>query len=85
MKNKYQVQTNFVFYGYFTVEAENEEQARQLVNNQCGLVLGGNIHTTLNDKECDWVFNHHPDKVIGIVKRAKNTTAEKSVGKPRRI
>jgi len=68
---KYEVDTKFVFSGKFTVMAENEEQAKKLVKESCGLVIGGNIHTTLLDENCNWHFSIHPDTVIGKVRRTK--------------
>ena len=59
---KYQVPTRFVFTGVFTVEAENREEARQKVMDSCGLVMGGDIHTDLDDDEVDWDFDTHPYK-----------------------
>lgn len=63
-KRKYTVKTKFVFEGEFYIKAESKEQAKKYVMNHCGLVLGGNIHTTLNDDEVDWIFNVHPDKIV---------------------
>ena len=67
---KYEVSTKFVFSGIFTIEAESPEQAKEFVQKHCGLVIGGNIHTTLSDDDCDWDFRVHPDKVIGRVRKA---------------
>lgn len=63
-KRKYTVKTKFVFEGEFYIKAESKEQAKWYVMNHCGLVLGGDIHTTLNDDEVDWEFNVHPDKIV---------------------
>jgi len=68
---KYEVQTKFVFIGTFTVEAESKEQAKEFVQNQCGLVIGGKIHTTLSDEDCDWDFDIHPDTINGRVRRKR--------------
>lgn len=35
-----------------------------MVTRDCGLVLGGNIHTTLDDDDVDWEFDVHPDMQI---------------------
>ena len=43
---KYDVKVRYIFEGTYTVVAED-----------CGLVLGGNIHTTRDDDEVtDWKF-----------------------------
>lgn len=67
--SKYEVQTKFVFSGTFTVEAESREQAKELVHSQCGLVMGGKIHSTLSDENCDWSFPVHPETVTGKVRK----------------
>jgi hypothetical protein len=66
---KYEVKTRFIFEGTFSVEAENRAQAWEYVEENCGLVLGGNIHSTLPDEEVDWEFPVHPDKAIGRIRR----------------
>ena len=64
---KYNVPTRFVFTGVFTVEADSREEARQMVMDSCGLVMGGDIHTDLDDEDVDWDFDTHPDKEIGRI------------------
>lgn len=68
---QYEVKTRFVFEGIFRVNAENREEARKNVEQDCGLVMGGNIHTTLNDEDVDWNFDIHPEKKIVTIKRVK--------------
>ena len=52
---RYKVNTKFVFEGYFEIEADNRNEAKRLVGENCGLVMGGNIHTNLDDEEVDWL------------------------------
>jgi hypothetical protein len=66
---KYAVTTRFIFTGTFYVEAGNQEQARDYVEQHCGLVIGGGIHTSLPDDETDWDFPVHPEKIIGRTRR----------------
>lgn len=68
---KYEVRVKFVFEGVFRVNAENREAARENIEQHCGLVMGGGIHTTLNDEDIDWNFNTHPKKKIRAVKPIK--------------
>lgn len=64
-KKEYKIKTKFVFEGYFTVKAYDKSQAREYVEKHCGLLLGGDIHTTLPDEIIiDWIFNVHPKKII---------------------
>ena len=62
MKKKvYRVRTQYIFDGVFDVVAESKEDARQKVLQDCGLVMGGSIHSTLPDDEINWAFSAHPD------------------------
>ncbi|ERJ72091.1 hypothetical protein HMPREF9148_02931, partial [Prevotella sp. F0091] len=50
MKKKvYRIRTQYIFEGVFDVVAENKEEARQKILQNCGLVMGGSIHSTLPD------------------------------------
>lgn len=51
--------------------AEDHDEAKQMVSEDCGLVLGGNIHTTLDDEEVlGWHFGTHPDmQILSVVQR----------------
>ena len=74
MKKKvYRVQTQYIFEGVFDVVAESKEDARQKVLQNCGLVMGGSIHSTLPDDKINfssnalnnsWAFDRHPNKQI---------------------
>lgn len=63
-KRFYAVPTKFVFSGTFRIKAESQEQAEEYVQKHCGLVLGGEIHTSLPNDEVDWEFNVHSEKII---------------------
>ena len=66
------VYTEYVFDGVFDVVAKSKEEARQKVLQNCGLVMGGSIHSTLPDDEINWAFDIHPNKQIdGITKVQK--------------
>ena len=73
MKKKvYRVRTHYIFEGVFDVVAESKEDARQKVIQNCGMVMGGNVHSTLPDDEINWAFDIHPNKQIdGITKVQK--------------
>ena len=71
-KNVYRVRTQYIFEGVFEVVAKSKEDARQKVLQDCGLVMGGSIHSTLPDDEINWAFDIHPNKQIdGITKVQK--------------
>lgn len=71
---KYDVKVRYAFDGTYTVVAEDRDEARNMVSEDCGLVLGGNIHTTRDDDEVlDWNFGIHPDmQVLSITERRKS-------------
>ena len=71
---KYDVKVRYAFDGTYTVAAEDRDEARNMVSEDCGLVLGGNIHTTRDDYEVlDWNFGIHPDmQVLSITERRKS-------------
>ena len=74
---KYDVRVRYAFDGTYTVVAEDQEEAIQMVSEECGLVLGGNIHTTLDDEDVDWNFGVHPDmQLLSVTQRnGKGTSA----------
>ena len=61
---KIEVKVRYLFEGTYTVAADDRYEARTMVTRDCGLVLGGNIHTTLDDDDVDWEFDVHPDMQI---------------------
>ena len=66
-KQRFLVYTEYVFDGVFDVAAESKEEARQKVLQNCGLVMGGSIHSILPDDEVNWVFSAHPDVRTGRI------------------
>ena len=72
-KQVYRVRTQYIFEGVFEVVVESKEDARLKVLQNCGLVMGGSIHSTLPDDELNfssnalnnsWAFDRHPNKQI---------------------
>ncbi len=58
MKKKvYRVRTQYIFDGVFDVVAESKEDAWQKILQDCGLVMGGSIHSTLPDDEINFSSN----------------------------
>lgn len=66
-KRVYRVRTLYIFEGVFEVVAESREDARQKVIQNCGLVMSGNIHSTLPDEEINWAFSTHPEVRTGRI------------------
>ena len=73
MKKKkiYRVKTQYIFKGIFEVLAESKEDARRKVLQDCGLVMGGSIHSTLPDDEINWAFDRHPNKRISRITKVQ--------------
>ena len=68
MKKKvYRVRTQYIFEGVFEVVAESREEARQKVIQDCGMVMGRNVHSTLPDEEINWAFSTHPEVRTGRI------------------
>ena len=66
-KKVYRVRTQYIFEGVFEVVAVSREEARQKVVQNCGLVMGGNIHSTLPDEKVNWAFSTHPEVRTGRI------------------
>ena len=81
MKKKvYRVRTQYIFDGVFDVVAESREEARQKVIQDCGMVMGGNIHSTLPDEEINWFFSTHPEVITRRIAVHEEQTS-KTVGR----
>ena len=86
MKKKvYRVWTQYIFDGVFNVVAESKEDARQKILQDCGLVMGGTIHSTLPDDEINfssnalnnsWAFDRHPNKRISRITKVQKYLSE---------
>ena len=86
MKKKvYRVRTQYIFDGVFDVIAESKEDARQNVLHNCGLVMGGSIHSTLPDDEINfssnalnnsWAFDRYPNKRISRITKVQKYPSE---------
>lgn len=70
-KRVYRVRTQYIFEGVFEVVAESREEARQKVIQDCGMVMGGNIHSTLPDEEINWEFDIHLNQRIDKITKVQ--------------
>jgi len=66
-KRVYRVRTRYIFEGVFEVVAESRAEARQKVIQDCGTVMGGNVHSTLPDEEINWAFSTQPEVRTGQI------------------
>ena len=71
---KIEVKVRYLFEGTYSVAADDRNEARTMVTRDCGLVLGGNIHTTLDDDDVGWEFDVHPDLQILSYTEKENET-----------
>lgn len=76
MKQRFLVNTQYVFDGVFDVVAESKEEAQQKVLQDCGLVMGGSIHSTLPDDEINWAFDRYPNKRISRIRKVQKHPSE---------
>ena len=77
MKKKvYRVRTQYIFDGVFDVIAKSKEDARKKVLQNCGLIMGGSIHSTLPDDEVNLAFDRHPNKRIDRITKVQKYPAE---------
>jgi hypothetical protein len=75
MMMTYRVKTRFIFTGAFFVRAESKAGAKRLVEENCGLVLGGTPYSSLPESDVDWDFPVHPEKETGravLIKKGGN-------------
>lgn len=68
---RYGRRVRYSFEGTYTITAEDRDEAKRMANNDCGLVLGGNIHTIHDDDEVlDLDFCIHPDtRILSLQER----------------
>lgn len=68
----FKVETEFKFEGAFIINAKTNAEAKEMVEKHCGLVLGGDIHTSLDDEIVyTWDFRAHPEKTIVSITKMK--------------
>ena len=58
------VTVRYSFDVEYHVLAESDCHAEELVLSHCGLVIGGDIHSTLPDDQINWNANVHPKREI---------------------
>ncbi|MEZ3441905.1 hypothetical protein [Alistipes sp.] len=72
---RFEVKVRYTFDGHYVVRAASETDAARMVSHQCGLTLGGGIHTALGVTACpDWEFPIHPDMRILSIKDKSDGT-----------
>ena len=60
----YRVRTQYVFEGVFEVVATDREEAERKILEDCGMVMGRGVHSTLPDEQTNWAFDTHPEERI---------------------
>ena len=58
------VMMRYSFDVEYLVQANSDEHAEELVLLNCGLTIGGNLHSTLPVDQLDWNADVHPEKEI---------------------
>lgn len=62
-KDQIEVSVQFIFSGKFYITANSQEEAEEIVRDNCGMAFGS-IHTGGIDDSIDWLFDMIPEKVI---------------------
>ena len=60
----YRALTQYVFEGVFEVTVTDREEAERKILEDCGMVMGRGIHSTLPDEQINWAFDTHPEERI---------------------
>ena len=77
-RNVYRVRTQYIFEGVFEVAATNREETERKILEDCGMVMGRGVHSTLPDNEINsssnalnnsWAFDRRPNKRIDRITR----------------
>jgi hypothetical protein len=64
-KKQYRVPVTYTYTGYYLINAESREQAKEMVKSECYMSTYKCIHTTLDDDENpDWKFPTVPETQI---------------------
>ena len=84
-KRVYRIRKQYIFEGVFEVIAESREDARQKVIQDCGMVMGGSIHSTLPDEDINWAFATHPDVRTGRITVQEELTKKGAMKTPMEI
>jgi len=75
---QYAVKTSFIFSGTFFITARNKEEAKEVVEKQCGMSGHMIINTTLSEETADWEFPMNPDMEIGRIRVEKIITEDEN-------
>lgn len=62
-KNEYKVKVRFVLDGEVIVNACSKDEAKELVKDSFGCVVGSNLHSA-DSRIADWDFPVHPKMII---------------------
>ncbi|MFQ9996280.1 MAG: hypothetical protein ACLRV7_04320 [Hoylesella buccalis] len=72
MKRKvYRVRTQYIFEGSVEVEAKDREEADRKILQDCRMVMGRGVHSTLADEQINWAFDSHPkERILEIIEKS---------------
>lgn len=60
---EYKVKVLFVLEGEVTVNACCKDEAKEIVDESFGIVVGGGLHST-DSRITDWDFPIHPEMIV---------------------
>jgi len=59
----YRIKAEFIFSGEFYVNAIDKDEAKQIVDDECGMTFG-HVTSSADDERVDWDFDMIPEKKI---------------------
>ena len=75
----FKVKVRYTFDGWFEIAADSEHRAREIAEQDCGLVIGGDIHTSNPMHVNGWDFDVHPEKWIVSTRQEDKSTGRAQV------
>jgi|GEM_PF-488138 len=60
----YRVHTQYIFEGVFEVVATDRKEAERKILEDCRMVMGRGVHSTLPDEQINWALDTHPEERI---------------------
>lgn len=62
-KKNFKIRAKLVFDGFFTVKAQNRQEAEAKIQKNCGCLLGSDSVQS-QDEDTDWDFDKHGSIII---------------------
>ncbi|MCE2615718.1 hypothetical protein LO761_02160 [Bacteroidaceae bacterium 14-104] len=60
----YRARTLYVLKVYLRSQPQTERKPNGKILEDCGMVMGRGVHSTLPDEQINWAFDTHPEERI---------------------